>query len=357
MAEQAGCCIEGNADCLHLKVYDPGFRNTAVRTSQTTHIDGNKGELSYRGYPISYLFENHSYEDVQHLLIWSAFPTPEQKRQSRINIAKEMNPDLSVLRVIEAFSPTAETYLMISSGLCAWAAANPSTIPVCAGERTYLGNTPGTDAAIYRSIAALMTVTAIVSCHKEHRTFCANPDPALSPIDNMLHMMHRVDASGNADAKISATLNKLWILFADHEMTNSTAAFLHASSTLSDPISSAASAILSAQGPLHAGAVDLAFKRLEEISLSAGGVKQHLEDVKAKKCRAMGVGHRVYRTIDPRTIYLKRLMSDFSAEFSRNPLLEVAMAIDDAVQHDEYFTSRKLCINADLYGSFVYAAL
>jgi citrate synthase len=306
---------------------------------------------------VGYLFENHSYEDVVHLLIWKTLPTPEQKRQFRINVAKEMKPDTSVVRVIEAFNHDAETYLMIAAGLSAWAASNPQSIPVCAGDKIYLGKTEATDEAICRTIAALMTVTAIVSCYKEERTFTADIDSNVSPIDNMLRMMGRVDEQGNADKKTSATINKLWILFADHEMTNSMAAFLHASSTLSDPISSSASAILSAQGPLHAGAVDLAFKRFGEITGSSGGVKQHLEDIKAKKYRAMGVGHRIYRTEDPRTVYLKQLISQFAVEFASNPLLEVAMAIDDAVQHDEYFTSRKLCVNADLYGSFVYSAL
>jgi citrate synthase len=291
---------------------------------------------------VGYLFENHSYEDVVHLLIWKTLPTPEQKRQFRINVAKEMKPDTSVVRVIEAFNHDAETYLMIAAGLSAWAASNPQSIPVCAGDKIYLGKTEATDEAICRTIAALMTVTAIVSCYKEERTFTADIDSNVSPIDNMLRMMGRVDEQGNADKKTSATINKL---------------FLHASSTLSDPISSSASAILSAQGPLHAGAVDLAFKRFGEITGSSGGVKQHLEDIKAKKYRAMGVGHRIYRTEDPRTVYLKQLISQFAVEFASNPLLEVAMAIDDAVQHDEYFTSRKLCVNADLYGSFVYSAL
>jgi citrate synthase len=318
-----------------------------------TYIDGNKGELFYRDYPVGHLFDNYDYEEVLHLLIWKSLPTPEQKRRFRINVAREMVPDISVVRTIEDFSPTAEAYLMVAAGLCAWAASRPESIPVCAGDRLYLGNIEATDEAIHRTIAALMTVTAIVSCYKEKRKFTVDIDP----IDNMLRLMGRVDKYGNADQKTSATINRLWILFADHEMTNSTAAFLHAASSLSDPISSSASAILSAQGPLHAGAIDLAFKRFEQIRNGDGGVKQHLDDVKAKKCRAMGVGHRVYRTVDPRTGYIKQLMSQFETEIASNPLLEVAVAIEKAVQNDDYFTSRKLSINADLYGSFVYAAL
>jgi citrate synthase len=322
-----------------------------------TCIDGNKGELSYRGYPVGHLFEKHDYEEVLHLLIWKNFPTPEQKRLFRMNMAREMVPDSSVIHTIEEFGPDAEAYLMIAAGLCAWAASKPESIPVCSSDSLYLGNIEAVDKAIYRTIAALMTVTAIVSCYKEKISFTINVDSSLSPIDNMLRMMGRVDKHGNADKKICATVNKLWILFADHEMTNSTAGFLHAASSLSDPISSSASAILGAQGPLHAGAIDLAFKRFEQIRNSAGGVKQHIEDVKAKKCRAMGVGHRVYRTVDPRIAHIKQLMSQLRTEIASNPLLEVAMAIEDAVHNEDYFTSRKLSVNADLYGSFVYSAL
>jgi citrate synthase len=270
---------------------------------------------------VGYLFENHSYEDVVHLLIRKTFPTPEQKRQFRINVAKEMKPDTSVVRVIEAFNHDAETYLMIAAGLSAWAASNLQSIPVCARDKIYLGKTEATDEAICRTIAALMTVTAIVSCCKEDMAFSADIDPTVSPIDSMLRMMGRVDEQGNADTKTSATINKLWILFADHEMTNSTAAFLHASSTLSDPISSSASAILNAQGPLHAGAVDLAFKRFGEITGRSGGVKQHLENIKAKKYRAMGVGHRIYWTEDPRTVYMKQLILQFCSGVCEQPAL------------------------------------
>ncbi|KNG47271.1 citrate synthase [Stemphylium lycopersici] len=338
-------------------VYDPGYKNTAVRKSRTTHIDGNKGELSYLGHSISHLFQNHDYEEVAHLLIWKQFPTAAQKQQFRKNVAREMVPSDSVVRIIQDFDPSTEAYLMIAAGLCAWAASKPECIPVHAGDGLYLGNSEATDAAIYRSIAALMTVTAIVSCCKEKTPFVADVDPTVSPIDNMLRMMKRVDAHGNVDQKTSTTVNKLCILFADHEMTNSTAAFLHAASSLSDPISSSASAILASQGPLHAGAIDLAFRRFAQIRDARGGVKKHLEDAKAGRCRVMGVGHRVYRTVDPRITHLKQLLEQFAVEIAGNPLLEVAMEIEHAVQADEYFTSRNLGINVDLYGSFVYAAL
>lgn len=340
-----------------LTVLDQGYKNTAAVLSEITHIDGNKGKLQYRGYPVGYLFENHDYEEVCHLLIWGNLPTPEQKRQFRANMAKEMVPDPSVNRAVRAFAPEAPAFLIISAGLAAWAASDPSKIPVHAGDRIYLGKTKEVDAGVYRSLAALMTVTAMTSCHQQKKTFIAQADPSLSPIDNMLIMMGKVDRYGNADKKFSKAINKLWILFADHEMTNSTAAYLHAASSLSDPLSSMVTGISACAGPLHAGAIDLAYKRFAEIRATEGGVKKHMEDVKAKKFRLMGVGHRVYRTVDPRVGYLRDMMSQFQNAVNDNPLLEVAKEIENAVFNDEYFTSRKLSINADLYGSFVYAAL
>jgi citrate synthase len=340
-----------------LTVLDEGYKNTAVVKSQMTHIDGNKGTLAYRSYPVGYLFRNHDYEEVSHLLIFGTLPTHEQRHRFRANMAERMVLDASVLRAIHAFDPAAPAFLIISAGLAAWAASDPTKIPVHAGDRIYLGNMDAVDAGIYRSLAALATVVAMVSCHQQKKTFIARSDLSLSLIDNMLLMMGHTDSSGNVDKRISNAINGLWILFADHEITNSTAAYLHAASSLSDPISCMVSAISACAGPLHAGAIDLAYKRFAEIHATEGGLEKHIEDAKAKKLRLMGVGHRVYRTVDPRVSYLREMMSEFQAEGAGNPLLEVAKGIEDAVFHDDYFVSRKLSINADLYGSFVYAAL
>jgi citrate synthase len=340
-----------------LTVLDEGYKNTAVVKSQITHIDGNKGTLSYRGYTVGYLFENHDYEEVSYLLIFGELPTREQKYDFRARLAAAMIPDPSVMRAVRAFDSAAPSYLIISAGLAAWAAADPSKIPVHAGDRIYLGNQDAIDDGVYRSLAALTTVTAMASCHQQKKTFFSQADPSVSLVDNMLLMMGHTDRLGNVNKTFSTAINKLWILFADHEMTNSTAAFLHASSSLSDPISSAVTGISACAGPLHAGAIDLAYKRFAEIRATEGGVKSHIEDVKAKKYRLMGVGHRVYRTIDPRVGHLREMMSKLSNKVDGNPLLEVAKEIENAVFNDDYFTSRKLSINADLYGSFVYAAL
>jgi hypothetical protein len=131
-----------------------------------------------------------------------------------------MTPDASVVQTIRGFSHNTEAYLMVAAGLCAWAASRPESIPVCAGDKLYLGNIEAVDDAIYRTIAALMTVTAIVSCYKESKVFISDVDSELSPIDNMLRMMGHMDSDGETDKKMSATINKLWILEL-HDQKNS----------------------------------------------------------------------------------------------------------------------------------------
>ncbi|KAF2197442.1 citrate synthase [Delitschia confertaspora ATCC 74209] len=339
-----------------LMVLDPGFRNTAVRESQITYIDGNRGTLQYRQYSIGYLFTHHDYEDVVHLLVWGKLPTPDQKLKFRARLAEQMVPDKSVISVVQAFSPDAPAFLMIAAGLSAWVAANPETVPTYAGHSLYDSDPQAVDSGVYRTLAAFATVVSLTYCHQQGIPFVPNADPTLSGVENVLVMMGRVDRYGIPDKQAVYIFNKLWILFADHEMTNSTATFLNSSSTLSDPISSIVASVASANGPLHAGAIDLAYKSFKQLK-NKQGVRSHIADVQQKKCRLMGVGHRVYRTVDPRIQYLRSLMEELGPKVEENPLLEVALEIDKIVRTDEYFLKRRLSINADLYSSFVYAGL
>lgn len=159
------------------------------------------------------------------------------------------------------------------------------------------------------------------------------------------------------DAKVIKCLERLWILYADHELSNSTAAFLHASSTLTDPISCILASAVSGFGPLHGGAMDIAQKTFERVG-ALENVPALIADVKAKKLRLSGYGHRIYKTTDPRSRLLRSMLNDeLSEEVERIPLLAVALEIDRVASTDPYFTSRNLKANADLYGNFIYAAL
>lgn len=265
-----------------------------------------------------------------------------------------MVPPQSVIDVIQAFPRDSLTFPMLLAGLSAFAALDKGTQQVHeSGRPVYLGNTPAVDAAIVRSLAALATTVALVHCHKRGIAFTpADPDGTL--VGNVLLMMG-FKKNGRPDPKIEKCLEKLWILYADHEMTNSTAAFLHAASTLTDPISCIISGLVSGYGPLHGGAIDLAYKGFEEVG-TPERVPELIADVKAKKQRLFGYGHRVYKTVDPRTRYIRDMMDDHWAEMAANPLLRVALEIDRVAGEDPYFTSRNLKANADLYGCFLYTA-
>ena len=164
------------------------------------------------------------------------------------------------------------------------------------------------------------------------------------------------EGSGLPSQKVVDCLERLWILYLDHEMTNSTTAFLHVASTLADPISCCTAYVASGNGPLHAGAVDLAYGNLQRLG-TPEGVPGLIADVKAKKYRLYGYGHRIYKTVDPRIKFIKTMLDELSEGKNDNPLLAVALEIDRIASTDEYFTSRNLKANADLYGCFVYTAL
>jgi citrate synthase len=321
-----------------------------------TPSDGQRGTLQFRQFDVGYLFAHHDYEDVAYLLVWGSLPTPVLKAKFRARIAKQMSPRDSVKRTVQAFDPKAPAFLIVAAGLSAWAAAQPAHVPVAWGESIYENNKEAVDEGIYRSLAAFSTVVAMTYCHQNGIMFTHQVDSTLSTVENMLVMMGRVDYSGNAILDDVRVLNKMWILFADHEMSNSTAAFLNASSTLGDPISACVASVASGNGPLHGGAIDLTYQQFKSMG-SREGARRYISDVREKKCRLMGVGHRVYKTVDPRIQHLRSLMDTLKPALSRNILLDIAMEVDRTVAVDPYFTTRNLNINADLYGSFIYAAL
>lgn len=228
------------------------------------------------------------------------------------------------------------------------------------GEPQYLGKQQAVDEAVIRTLAIFATAIALVYCHKRGRKF-QQPHPEGSFIGNVLLMMGIVEPNRQMqppqpNRKIEECFQRLWILYADHEMTNSTAAFLHAASTLTDPLSCCLTGIVSAYGPLHGGAIDLAYQGFEKVGTPAN-VPTLITAVKAKKQRLFGYGHRIYKVVDPRTKFIRQLMDEHQDKLQANPLLQVALEIDRVASEDPYFTSRNLKANADLYGCFLYTAL
>lgn len=220
----------------------------------------------------------------------------------------------------------------------------------------YHGNMEATDKALIRTMSSMAVLVALTYCHQHNRNFTP-PDPNKSFIANVLLMMGFVEESNKSpNPRVVDSLERLWVLYLDHEMTNSTAAFLHVASTLADPISCCTAYVASGNGPLHAGAVDIAYNILARLG-TPDNVPGLIADVKAKKCRLFGYGHRIYKTVDPRSKFIRDLIAELSDFSKNNPLLAVALEIDRVASKDEYFISRNLKANADLYGSFVYTAL
>lgn len=216
----------------------------------------------------------------------------------------------------------------------------------------FQGDLKKADLALIRTVAYMASTIALTYCHKRGKKF-TNPQPHRSLIGNLLLMMGFIDEESGSDSKAETCLNKLWILYADSEITNSTAAVLHAGSSLTDPVSCAIAGIVSGHGPLHGGAIELAYEGFEQIG-KAENVAPFMEAVKAKKARLFGYGHRVLKKRDPRAALIKDVMP---ASDSSSPLLQIAFEVDRAARVDPYFVERGLHANVDLYGSFPYLAL
>ena len=193
---------------------------------------------------------------------------------------------------------------VILAGLSAWAGSDATIIPTHVGKNIYHGNLAMVDKQIIRILSALGSVVALAYCRLTERAFTP-PDPNGSFVENMLIMMSFIDKStGKPDPKHVDCLERLWVLHADHELTNSTAAFLHVASTLADPFTCCIASIAAAYGPLHGGAIETVLKTIQSVG-KRENVPRLIEDVKAKKYRLAGYGHRMYKTDDPRSAFLQ----------------------------------------------------
>ncbi|KAF6830935.1 citrate synthase [Colletotrichum musicola] len=328
-----------------LRVLDPGYLNTACVESKITLVDGQRGYIQYRDYPIEYLFENHDYEDVLHLLVWGNLPSAAERLAFQRRFALACVPPKHVVQVIQSFPRDSLTKTMIMAGLAAFASHGDGAVHTHQSSRPfYLGRPDEVDTGIVRTLGAFASVVALAYCHKRNKPFTI-PDPEESYIGNVVRMMgfHEASCDASPDRDVVACFSKLWILYADHEMTDSTAAFLYTSSTMTDPVSCGISSIACAYGPLHGGAIDIAYRTFAEVGTTEN-VPALIADVKAKKHRLFGYGHRIYKAVYPRAKFMQAMIEQHKDR------------IDRAAGADEYFTSRKLKANAHLCGCFLHTA-
>ena len=229
-------------------------------------------------------------------------------------------------------------------------------MPALNGGNLYLGNLPVTDRALVSTLAAYSAIMGLVHCHHSGQAFTP-ADPQDSYISNLFHMMGIYDPQkGKPDLEQVTIIGKLWMLGADHELTNSTSALLHAASSLSDPMFCVISALASGYGALHFGAAENSYILIKRIG-TPSKVGEAIARYKVGKQRIPGIGHRVYKIRDPRCEPVKNILRRLKEQGREDPLVAVAEEIERQVATDKFFQDRRLCVNVDLYWLFVYTAL
>jgi citrate synthase len=328
--------------------YDPAFLNTASCISRITYIDGDRGILRYRGYPIEELAEQSTFLEVAYLLIHGQLPTEHELQQWTHDITMHTMVHENVKRFMDGFHHDAHPMGMLLGTVGALSTFYP--------EAHNIHDPAQRRISIYRLIAKMPTLSAYAYRHSKG-LFYVRPDNDLSYPANFLSMMFRmVEPKYQAVPEIVRALDVLFILHADHEQNCSTNAMRAVGSSQPDPYSCTAAAIAALYGPLHGGANEAVLRMLERIE-SLDAIPDFITGVKQGKERLMGFGHRVYKNYDPRAKVIKRMADQVFAVTGVNPLLRIALELEKIALEDEYFVSRKLYPNVDFYSGLIYQAL
>jgi citrate synthase len=340
--------IRVNEDAPGLAVYDPGFVNTASCRSAVTFIDGEKGILEYRGYPIEQLAEKSSYLEVAYLLMHGDLPTKDQYESWAHEITYHTFVHENVRRFMEGFRYDAHPMGMLLASVGALSTFYPESRNISDADNRHM--------QIVRLIAKMPTLGAWAFRHAQGKPYIY-PDNDLGYAANFLAMLFKMsETKFSADERLVRALEVLFILHADHEQNASANAVRAVGSTQVDPYSSITAGIAALYGPLHGGANEAVLRMLRRIG-SVDKVPEFIEGVKNGKERLMGFGHRVYKNYDPRAKIIKKAADDVFEVTGVNPLLQIALELEKIALEDEYFVSRKLYPNVDFYSGLIYEAL
>jgi citrate synthase len=331
-----------------LLAYDPAFTNTASTRSAITFIDGDRGILEYRGYPIEELAERATFLEVAYLLVNGELPTVAALAEWTWQITHHTWVHENVKKFMDGFHHDAHTMSMVISSVAALSTFYPDA---------RIHDDPGhRDLQIYRLIAKMPTLAAFAYRHRLGQPY-VYPDNDLTYTGNFLSMMFRTtELKYKPEPAIERALEVLFILHADHEQNCSTNAMRSVASSGVDPYSAVAAAAAALYGPKHGGACEEVLRMLREIGTVAR-VPDFIKRVKAGEGLLMGFGHRVYKNYDPRARIIKRMADDVFAVTRPSPLLAVAQELERIALQDDYFTRRKLYPNVDFYSGLIYEAL
>ncbi len=329
--------------------YDPGFMSTAACESAITYLDGEAGILRYRGYPIEQLAEKSTYLEVAYLLLHGELPTPAEFETWRHEITNHTFIHENVRkRFLEGFHYDAHPMGMLVSAVAA--------LSTFYSDAKDIFDPESRQKQIIRLIAKMPTLAAAAHRFSVGMPF-VYPDNSLDFAGNFLSMMWKVaEPRFEANPILAKALDVLFILHADHEQNCSTTAMRVVGSSHSDPYSSTAAAAAALYGPRHGGANEAVIRMLTDIG-SIENVPAFVESVKGGSGRLQGFGHRVYKSYDPRARIIKKTADDVFSVTGKNPLLDIALALEEIALSDEYFISRKLYPNVDFYSGLIYQAM
>jgi citrate synthase len=340
--------IKATPDEFGMMTYDPGYDNTASCKSRITYIDGDKGILEYRGYPIEQLAEQSSFLEVAYLLIHGELPNKEQLANWEFEVMHHTFLHENMTDLFRAFRYDAHPMGMLISALAFMSTLHKEAVKV-------------EDAAVrqkqvYRLLGKLPTVAAFAYRTRIGRPF-NYPRSELGYAENFLYMLDYMQQSNyQVNPVLAKALDVLFILHADHEQNASTSVMRSIGSAHADPYSAMAGAAAALFGPRHGGANEAVIKMLTEIA-DAKQVPTYVERVKKGEFRLMGFGHRVYKNYDPRAKIIKKIAYDVFGVTGTNPLIDVAVALEEVALNDEYFIARKLYPNVDFYSGIIYQAM
>lgn len=332
--------------------FDPGFQSTASCRSAVTYIDGDKGELLYRGYPIEQLAEKSSFLEVAYLLMYGELPTSQAYNEFSYVIGHHNMIKESLKRFYDGFYHDAHPMAVMVGVVGSLSAFYHDSIDI--------HNARHREIAAYRMIAKMPTIAAACYKHSVGEPV-VYPKNSLSYTGNLLHMMFSVPSEDYlVDPVAERALDLIFILHADHEQNASTSTVRLAGSSQANPFACISSGIAALWGPAHGGANEAVLTMLEEIG-DVKNIKKYIAKAKDKNdpFRLMGFGHRVYKNYDPRATIIRKTCHEVLAKLgdANNPLFELALALEEAALKDPYFIKRNLYPNVDFYSGLIYKAL
>jgi citrate synthase len=340
--------IKVNEGDFGMMSYDPSFGNTASCISRITYIDGDKGILRYRGYPIEELAEKSTYLETAYLLLKGELPNAAQLKEWQYHITHHTYIHESIKKFLDGFHYDAHPMGMLISTIAGLSTFYP--------DSKHIFDPESRKKQTYRLIGKMPTLAAFAYRHTLGMPY-VYPDNDLSYTGNFLNMLFRTSETRyHPNPTLERALDVLFILHADHEQNCSANTIRSVGSSHADPFVASAAATAALYGPLHGGANEEALRMLAEIG-SVQKVPEFIKRVKAGETKLMGFGHRIYKNYDPRARIIKKIAYEVFDLMGKNPLLEIALECERIALEDEYFIKRKLYPNVDFYTGLIYQSM